>query len=183
MLMIMTSNPMVTMMSSTKPNQPRTMAEVPTPDLTLPFPRSCAIVDAATEAVCCHSTETSTKIDEVKMRARATCETGREGKGLDVDVGSGALVSLLVPAGEGGEEDEGEEGEDDGDDEQVGEDDGILEGGSNPHEVEGILVDGQIVDERGCVVGADVAAAVPVDADAEVADAHAELCVADDVGD
>ena len=72
MLRIMTSNPMVTMMSSTKPNQPRTMADVPTPDLTLPLPRSCTIVAAATEAVCCHKTETRTKMEEMKMRARAT---------------------------------------------------------------------------------------------------------------
>lgn len=58
------------------------MAEVPTPDLTLPFPRSCAMVLAATEAVCCHSTDTRTKTEAINIRARATCETGREGKGL-----------------------------------------------------------------------------------------------------
>jgi hypothetical protein len=38
------------------------------------------------------------------------------GEGLDVDVGAGDFVVLVVPAGEGGEEDEREEGEDDGDD-------------------------------------------------------------------
>lgn len=58
------------------------MAVTPTPLLTLPFARSCAMILAATEAVCCHSTETSTKIEPMKMIASETCETGREGKGL-----------------------------------------------------------------------------------------------------
>ena len=82
MLKIMTSRPMVTMMSSVNENQPSTMALVPTPDLTLPFAKSSAIVDAATEAVCCHSTDTSTKMEAMKMMARATWDTGRDGKGL-----------------------------------------------------------------------------------------------------
>ena len=82
MLRIMTSKPTVTMISKAKPNQPSTMALVPTPLLTLPFPKSCATCAAATEAVCCHSTLTSTKMEAMKMSARATCETGREGKGL-----------------------------------------------------------------------------------------------------
>ena len=82
MLSIMTNSPIVTMMSKAKPNHPRIMAVVPTPLLTLPFPKSCAIVAAATDAVCCHNTETSTKIDATKMMARATCETGREGNGF-----------------------------------------------------------------------------------------------------
>lgn len=82
MLRIMTSRPMVTMMSSVKENQPRTMALVPTPDLTLPLAKSSAMVLAATEAVCCHRTETSTKMEAMKMMARATCDTGRLGKGF-----------------------------------------------------------------------------------------------------
>lgn len=73
---------MVTIMSSVKENQPMTMALVPTPDLTAPLPKSWAIVEAATEAVCCHRTETRTKMEAMKMMARATWETGREGKGL-----------------------------------------------------------------------------------------------------
>lgn len=81
-LKIMTSNPMVTIMNKAKPNHPKIMAVVPTPDLTLPLPRSWAIVLAATEAVCCHSTDTNTKTEAMKMRARATCDTGLEGKGL-----------------------------------------------------------------------------------------------------
>ena len=81
-LRIMTRRPIVTTTSSTKPNQPRTMAEVPTPLFTLPLPMSWAIVLAATEAVCCHNTETRTNTDATKMRAKAACETGREGKGL-----------------------------------------------------------------------------------------------------
>ena len=73
---------MVTMMSSVKLNQPMTMALVPTPDSTLPLARSWAMMDAATEAVCCHSTETSTKTEAMKMMASAICDTGREGNGL-----------------------------------------------------------------------------------------------------
>lgn len=82
MLRIMTSRPMVTMMSRVKLNQPMTMALVPTPERTLPLPKSWAMMLAATDAVCCHRTDTSTKMEAVKMMARATCETGREGKGL-----------------------------------------------------------------------------------------------------
>jgi hypothetical protein len=63
-------------------NQPSTMAVVPTPLRTLPFPKSCAIMEAATDAVCCQSTETRTKMDEMKIMARAIWETGREGNGL-----------------------------------------------------------------------------------------------------
>ncbi|KAH9826383.1 hypothetical protein Tdes44962_MAKER03515 [Teratosphaeria destructans] len=81
-LRIITSSPMVTMISKANPNQPNTIALVPTPLLTLPFPKSCATCAAATDAVCCQSTETRTKMEEMKMRARATWETGREGKGL-----------------------------------------------------------------------------------------------------
>lgn len=78
----MTSKPIVTMMSSVNENQPSTMALVPTPDMTLPLPKSSAMVLAATEAVCCHRTDTSTKTEAMKMMARATCETGLLGKGL-----------------------------------------------------------------------------------------------------
>jgi hypothetical protein len=78
----MINSPMVTMMNNENPNQPRIMAAVPTPLFTLPFPKSCATVDAATEAVCCHKTDTSTKMDAMKMRARAIWLTGRDGKGL-----------------------------------------------------------------------------------------------------
>jgi hypothetical protein len=81
-LNIMTNNPMVTIINSAKENQPSTMAVLPTPLRTLPFPKSCAIMEAATDAVCCQSTETRTKIDEMKIMARAIWETGREGKGL-----------------------------------------------------------------------------------------------------
>jgi hypothetical protein len=43
---------------------------------------SCAIVVAATDAVCCHRTDTSTKTDATKMSAKAVWDTGREGNGL-----------------------------------------------------------------------------------------------------
>jgi hypothetical protein len=82
MLNSMTSRPMVTMISSTNPNQPSTIAAVPTPLLTLPFPKSSDMDAAATEAVCCHNTLTRTKIEAMKTRASATWQTGREGKGL-----------------------------------------------------------------------------------------------------
>jgi hypothetical protein len=72
----------VTMMSSVNENQPITMALVPTPLLTTPFPKSWAMTDAATDAVCCQRTETRTKMEAMKMMARAICETGREGNGL-----------------------------------------------------------------------------------------------------
>jgi hypothetical protein len=81
-LNIMTSNPMVTMISRANENHPRTIAVLPTPLFTLPFPRSCAIMEAATEAVCCHSTDTSTKMDAMNMIASATWDTGRDGNGL-----------------------------------------------------------------------------------------------------
>lgn len=82
MLRIMTSRPMVTMMSSVKLNQPMTMALDPTPLSTLPLPKSCAMMLAATDAVCCHSTDTSTKMLAMKMMASATWLTGRLGNGL-----------------------------------------------------------------------------------------------------
>lgn len=78
----MTSKPTVTITSRTKPNQPSTIAEEPTPLFTLPLPMSWAIVLAATDAVCCHNTDTRTNTEETKMRASAAWETGREGKGL-----------------------------------------------------------------------------------------------------
>jgi hypothetical protein len=78
----MTNSPIVTMINNANPNHPSTIAVVPTPLKTLPFPRSCAIIEAATEAVCCHSTETRTNIEAMKMIANAIWETGRDGKGL-----------------------------------------------------------------------------------------------------
>ena len=82
MLKIITSNPIVTMISNEKPIQPSTIAAVPTPLWTLPFPRSCAIVLAATEAVCCQRTLTRTNTEATKIKASAICETGRDGNGL-----------------------------------------------------------------------------------------------------
>lgn len=73
---------MVTMMRRVKENQPMTMALVPTPLRTAPLPKSWAMMEAATEAVCCHRTETRTKMEAMKMMARAICETDRDGKGL-----------------------------------------------------------------------------------------------------
>ena len=73
---------MVTMMRRVKENQPRTMALEPMPDMTLPLPKSWAMMEAATEAVCCHSTDTSTNTEAMKMIDSAICDTGRLGNGL-----------------------------------------------------------------------------------------------------
>lgn len=70
---------MVTIISSAKPNQPRTIAVTPTPVATDPFPMFSAMVAAATLAVCCHSTETSTKIAATNITASATWDTARLG--------------------------------------------------------------------------------------------------------
>lgn len=81
-LKIINSKPTVTITSRTKPNQPSTIAEAPTPLFTLPLPMSWAIVLAATDAVCCQRTDTRTNTEATKMRASAAWETAREGKGL-----------------------------------------------------------------------------------------------------
>lgn len=73
---------MVTMMSKVKLNQPITMALVPTPLRTLPLPKSWAMTLAATDAVCCQRTDTSTKMEAMKMMASDTWLTGRLGNGL-----------------------------------------------------------------------------------------------------
>lgn len=96
-LRIMTSRPTVTTTRRPKPNQPRTMADVPTPLFTLPLPMSWAIVLAATDAVCCHSTETNTNTDATKIKARAAWETGRDGKGFTSFSEPEASVSSCQP--------------------------------------------------------------------------------------
>jgi hypothetical protein len=40
------------------------------------------MIEAATEAVCCHNTDTRTKIEAMKMIARDIWLTGREGNGF-----------------------------------------------------------------------------------------------------
>lgn len=81
-LSIITSSPIVTTTRRPKPNQPSTMADEPTPLFRLPFAKFCTIELAATDAVCCHSTDTSTNTEEIPIKVKATCDTGREGKGL-----------------------------------------------------------------------------------------------------
>jgi len=66
---------------------------------------------------------------------------------------------------------------------EIGEDDGVLEGLRHPDQVQRVLVDVDLLGQGRRVVGAQEAAAVRRDADAEVADPHFELCAADDVGD
>lgn len=81
-LRIMSKRPMVTTISKAKENQPIAIALDPTPDLTLPLPRSWAMILAATDAVCCHRTDTKTNIEATKMIASEICETNRDGKGF-----------------------------------------------------------------------------------------------------
>ena len=76
----MTRRPIVTIISSANPNHPNTIAVTPTPVSTLPFPMVSAIVAAATLAVCCQSTLTSTKIAATNMMASEICETARLGR-------------------------------------------------------------------------------------------------------
>ncbi|KAB8659307.1 hypothetical protein FH972_026196 [Carpinus fangiana] len=144
MLRIMTSKPIVTTTKSPKPNQPRTMAVVPTPLFTLPLPKSCAICAAATDAVCCQSTLTSTKMEEMKMRASAACETGREGNGLtstsEPVLGSGSSCQPGKVASRMKE---------------IGEDDAVLEGAGDPDQVQRILVDSDLCCKARGIVAAE----------------------------
>lgn len=73
------------------------MAVEPTPLLTLPLPRSCTMVDAATEAVCCHMMLTSTKTDEMNTVAKAAWDTGLDGNGLTSVSEPLAEVSVCQP--------------------------------------------------------------------------------------
>ena len=66
---------------------------------------------------------------------------------------------------------------------QVRENDVVLERAGHPDQVQRVLIDRDLRRQRAGVVAAQERAAVRVDADAEVADAHLELGVADDVGD
>lgn len=61
---------------------------------------------------------------------------------------------------------------------EVGEHDRVLELAGEPDEVQGVLVDRDLLGEGGGVVGAQPAAAVRVDADAEVAHAGLQVGVA-----
>lgn len=126
---------------------------------------------------------------------------GSRGERLDVDVGAGAGVALLVPAGESGEQEEGDEGEDDGNDaergvslvllgvlvsrqgnlQKVGEDDGILECCCHPDQVERVLVDVDALRESGGIVRAQESS-VCVCAETKVSHADFERCLSDNVG-
>lgn len=75
-----TNSPMTTIINKAKLNHPSTIALTPTPASILPFPRFAAIVAAATLAVCCHSTLTSTKIALTKMMASAIWLMNRPGR-------------------------------------------------------------------------------------------------------
>lgn len=86
MLIIIISMPIVVINNRANPNQPSTIADAPTPLLTLPFPKSCVMVLAATEAVCCHSTVTSIKTVATKQSARQTWLRARDGTRLNCSI-------------------------------------------------------------------------------------------------
>lgn len=108
---------------------------------------------------------------------------GSRGERLDVNLGACLSVALLVPAWECRQQDKAEEGKNDGHNEEVGEDDGILESRCDPDQIERILVHGDALDQSCRVVGTDVVAAVLVDTYTKVAYTHAKLCIADNVCD
>lgn len=91
------SKPTVTITNKAKPNHPRIIAVVPTPLLTLPFPISFVIVLAATDAVCCHSTDTRTKTEAMNISANEACETGLDGNGLNSRSDPVASISSCQP--------------------------------------------------------------------------------------
>lgn len=194
---------MVTIMNKAKPNHPKIMAVVPTPDLTLPLPRSWAIVLAATEAVCCHSTDTNTKTEAMKMRARATWDTGLEGKGLTSLSEPRSSVSSCHPGkvprmmkqmkartmatilqrnrispknirhGIGMGRNARLH--------QIWEDYAVFERAGDPDEIQGVLIDTDLACETAGIVAAQKGATVCVDADAEVAYSDLKLRLSYDV--
>ena len=204
MLSIMISSPMVTMMNSENPNQPSIIAAVPTPLLTLPLPKSCATVDAATDAVCCHNTDTSTKIDEMKMRARAIWLTGREGNGFTSmsepassrsSCQPGKVARMMKQMNERTiatmlfketvsfiSSKSSRTRRRELDLQQVGKDDAILERLRHPYQIQRILIHADLLRQRGGVIAAQEAATIRRYADAKVAHSDFKLCIADDVG-
>jgi len=102
---------------------------------------------------------------------------------LDVDVGAGSCVVLLVPAGEGREEEECDKGKDKCDDDQVGEHYAVLEGVGHPDQVERIRIERYLFCEQSGVVGAQKAAIIWLNAKSKVSNPYFERCTADDVGD
>jgi hypothetical protein len=186
----MTSKPIVTMISSVKLNHPITMADVPTPDKTLPLPKSCAMMLAATDAVCCQRTDTSTKMEAMKIMAKAIWLTGRLGKGLtsrsDPSLSSSSchpgnvarssrqmkakmvamiLEHLLVGLGMLVTRKRRLH--------EVGEYNHILELAGKPDEVQWILVYRDLVGKRSCIVAANPRAAICVHTNTEIA--HSRL--------
>lgn len=199
MLRIITSNPIVTMMSSVKLNQPMTMAEVPTPDNTLPFPKSWAMMLAATDAVCCHSTDTSTKMEAMKMMARAIWLTGRLGKGLtsrsEPSLSSSScqpgnvarssrqmkakmMAMILQELASVRKMSKGWECL-----QEVGKHNHVLELTREPDQVQGVLVYRNLVGQRRGIVTTKPRAAIGVDADAKVPHSCLQPRVADNVAD
>jgi hypothetical protein len=65
---------------------------------------------------------------------------------------------------------------------KVGEDDAVLESLGHPNQVERVFVDGDLLGKKSGVIGAEEAAAIWVDADAEIAHSYFEDGGADNVG-
>ena len=191
---------MVTRMKRANPNHPRIMAVVPTPDLTLPFPRSCVIVLAPTEAVCCHNTDTSTKMEAMKMSARATCDTALDGKGLTSLSSPRSSVSSCQPGkvankmkhmkaktmatilrGQSQPDNLYGVAERKEYSHQVRKDYVVFECTGDPDQIQGILIDTDLARQTASIVAAKEGAAVGIDADSEVAHSDFKVCLSDDV--
>lgn len=79
---IMTSNPIVTTIEKNTPTQPSAIAAGPTCPLTVPYDRLRIILAAAEVAMCCHNNDTNANSEAKVIIPNASCDTGRDGKGL-----------------------------------------------------------------------------------------------------
>ena len=159
------------------------------------------MVLAATDAVCCHNTLTSTKTAATKISARATCDTGREGKRLtsfsepDSSISSchpgnvarrrkqakarmmatilWPTLSAIVVCHVANATNKGEEKS--GNPHQIRKYDIILECTPNPDQIQRILIYRNLSSQCRCIVAAQETAPVGIDADAEIADPNFQL--------
>jgi len=76
------NSPIVTVTDKNTPAQPSTIAAGPTCPFTVPYDRLRIILAAADVAICCHNIDTNPNSEANVAIANASCETGRDGKGL-----------------------------------------------------------------------------------------------------
>lgn len=88
-----------------------------------------------------------------------------------------------VPTGECCEEDKGQEGEDDGDDEEVWEDNGVLKSTGHPYQVERVLINADQICKGGRILVAHPCAAIGLDTYAKVSNSYSEIGLIHNVGD